>query len=459
MTTFNDKPVYTLTQVAQSIQSMIERTYKFPYYVQAEMVKLNFYPRSGHCFPELVEKDGTRVKTQMRAVIWNSDYERISDNFQRITGEPLKDGITVLCLATIQFSPQYGLSLFIQNIEPSFTLGEMARNKLQTIKRLKEEGVFDANKKRKMPLLPQRIAVISIETSKGYNDFKVTLQGDKNHYPFETELFPSLLQGEKAVVTMLEQLDRIEKRLNDFDCVAIIRGGGGDVGLTCYDQYELAHRVATFPLPILSGIGHSTNETVTESVSFANKITPTEVAYYLISKFSDFEAKVTDLQLTLAKTVRHMLERENACLARTEADFKLAAHKVISYENTQLMKLQQLLQLSGKQLIEVQKRNLDNFAASLRPSVTARLTAEKAALDNFNSTIYIYTKQKLSSAATDISHIEEKIQLLNPANILKRGFSITYHNGSPVLNADSLHPDDELETHFYHGTRQSVVRE
>ncbi len=414
MPTFNDKPIYTLTQVGQSIQSMIERTYKHPYYVQAEMIKLNRYPRSGHCFPELVEKEENKVKAQMRAVIWRNDFERINDNFLRITGEPLKDGITILCLATIQYSPQYGLALFIQNIEPAFTLGEMARNRLQTIARLKQEGVFEANKKLTMPLVPQRIAVISIETSKGYSDFMVTLQGNKQGYHFDTELFPSLLQGDKAVDTMLQQLNLIEKRKDEFDCVAIIRGGGGDVGLSCYDQYALAHRVATFPLPVLSGIGHSTNETITESVSFANKITPTEVAYYLINRFAEFEQRLDELATALAQSVRWMLERENAALAQCEADFKLSFHR--------------------------------------------RLAAENFVLDKARSDIYIYSKQILAVASTRISHFEEKMQLLAPANILRRGFSITLHNGKPVIDASQLPAGSEIETKLYQGTIQSVVK-
>ena len=370
MTSFNDKPVYTLTQVGQSIQSMIERTYKHPYYIQAEMIKLNRYPRSGHCFPELVEKEENRVKAQMRAVIWRNDFERINENFVRMTGEPLKDGITILCLATIQYSPQYGMALFIQNIEPAFTLGEMARNRLQTIARLKQEGVFEANKLLEMPLVPQRVAVISIETSKGYSDFMVTLQGNKQGYRFDTELFPSLLQGDKAVDTMLQQLDLIEKRKGEFDCVAIIRGGGGDVGLSCYDQYALAHRVATFPLPVLSGIGHSTNETITEMVSFANKITPTEVAYSLISRFAEFEQRLDDLGTALVQSVRWMLERENASLAQCEADFRLSFHRRLAAEQFALDKARSDIYIYSKQLrrrqIRIPERQVDHSRIFLR---------------------------------------------------------------------------------------------
>ncbi|MCQ2280472.1 MAG: exodeoxyribonuclease VII large subunit [Bacteroidales bacterium] len=457
MPTFNDKPVYTLTQVGQSIQSMIERTYKYPYYIQAEMVRLNRYPRTGHCFPELVEKEGNRIKAQMRAVIWNNNFDRINDNFERITGEPLKDGITILCLATIQFSPQYGLALYIQDIEPSYTLGEMARNRQKTIARLKAEGIFDANKRLKMPLLPQRIAVISIETSKGYSDFMVTLQGDKHHYLFETELFPSLLQGEKAVTTMTEQLNQIEKRVGEFDCVAIIRGGGGDVGLSCYDDYTLARRVATFPLPILSGIGHSTNETITDNVSFANKITPTEAACYLINRFVDFENRVNELKEMLLKAARLLLERENLIINKSESDLKLTTQKLISRESQRLVEIKTDLKIAGKNIIETHKRNLDSFSAALQRETSNRLSTEKFALDKFQSDIYIYSKQQLAHETAAIMHLEEKLQLLNPSNILRRGFSITYHNGVAVTNAAALKTGDSLKTVFYEGETLSSV--
>lgn len=390
--TFNGKTVYTLTQVGQSIQSMIERTYKYPYYIKAEMVKLNMYARTGHCYPELVEKDGAKVKAQMRAVIWSTQFAAINERFQKITGEPLHDGISILCLATIEFSPQYGLALYIQDIEPTFTLGEMARIRQQAIERLKKENVFTANKHLPLPLLPQRIAVISIETSKGYSDFMITLNENKHSYHFDTELFPSLLQGEKAIVTMLEQLDFIEKRKDDFDCVAIIRGGGGDVGLSCYDHYELAHRVATFPLPVLSGIGHSTNETVTEMVSFANKITPTEVAYFLIGQFEQFE------------------------------------NKIIEY--------QQIIKDFASTAVDRERQNLDLIQNRLQ----------------------LLSKQRFERENAELRFMEEKLRLLDPVNILRRGFSITRLQGIPVTDSTKLSSGDEVETTLYQGVVTSTVK-
>ena len=167
--TFNDRPVYSLSELTGSIKAVINKTYTRAYYVKAEIIRLNKYPHSGHCYPELVEKEGDKIVTQMRAVIWKTQVEEINAKFLKITGEPLKDNISILCLATIEFSPQYGLALYIQDIEPSYTLGELMKNKMAVIARLKKEGVFGANKRLELPLLPKRIAVISVETSKGYS--------------------------------------------------------------------------------------------------------------------------------------------------------------------------------------------------------------------------------------------------------------------------------------------------
>ena len=455
--TFNGKSVYTLTQVGQSIQSMIERTYKYPYYIKAEMVKLNLYARTGHCYPELVEKDGQRVKAQMRAVIWADQYARINQRFIQITGEPMKDGITILCLATIQYSPQYGLALHIQDIEPTFTLGEMARIRLETIARLKKEGVFDANKRTKMPLLPKRVAVISIETSKGYSDFTITLNGNAAGYRFETTLFPSLLQGEKAIGTMLEQLDRIEQRKDDFDCVAIIRGGGGDVGLGCYDNYELARRVATFPLPILSGIGHSTNETITESVSYANKITPTEVAYFLIGKFTDFENKVVEYQNFISTQTLAILQEAKERTAQYESRLQIVGSRMLSRETSRLHELQNLLQLSGRKLLDTHRQLLSDAAITVRDFARDTVGSGQSQLVLLQSKMRLYAKQHLENRRTELSHYSEKLELLAPTNILRRGFSITRHNGKAVTSATDLRPGDTVETTFMEGTKTLKV--
>ncbi|MBE9492523.1 MAG: exodeoxyribonuclease VII large subunit, partial [Bacteroidetes bacterium] len=277
----NNKQVFSLLEVTQSIERTISNRYTNSIWVKAELLKLNHYPKSGHCYPDLVEKSGGAVVAQIRANLWKDDYQQINKIFLETTKEPLKDGINILFNARIKYHPVHGLALQILDIDPNYTLGDMVREKLETIRKLKEEKIFDRNKSLKFPLLPKRIAVISVETSKGYSDFRNKIDKNPFGYRFFYMLFPSLLQGDKAVNDMLKQLARIRKVKDHFDVVAIIRGGGGDVGLNCYDNYNLAKEIALFPLPVLTGIGHSTNETVVQMVAYKNNITPTDVAGYL----------------------------------------------------------------------------------------------------------------------------------------------------------------------------------
>lgn len=412
--TFNDKPVYSLSEISKSIKSIINKTYTRAYYIKAELLKLNAYPHSGHCFPELVEKEGDKIITQMRAVIWKTQVEAINEKFVKITGEKLKDNINILCLATIEFNPQYGLGLYIQDIEPTYTLGELMKNKLAVINKLKQEGVFSANKNLQLPLLPKRIAIISVETSKGYSDFIISLKDNNWNYCFECELFTSILQGDKAISTISARLEEIEKRKQDFDCVVIIRGGGGDVGLSCYDDYTLAHKVATFPLPIISGIGHSTNESVTDMVAFANKITPTEVAYFLIQKFHDFAIQVEEMQDQMRQCVMSILEQEKHKLSQIENNHRLITTRFITHEKSKLDNLQNMMKLSAKNIIENQKK--------------------------------------------DLQALKEHIQLLHPDNVLKRGYSITLLNGKAVTQAKQIKSGDILTTRLFKGNIESEVK-
>lgn len=412
--TFNDRPVYSLSEITKSIKSVINKTYTRAYYVKAEIIKLNLYPHTGHCYPELVEKEGDRIITQMRAVIWKSQVEAINEKFVKITGEKLKDNINILCLATIEFNPQYGLGLYIQDIEPTYTLGELMKNKLAVINKLKQESVFTANKSLQLPLLPKRIAIISVETSKGYSDFIISLKDNNWNYCFECELFTSILQGDKAISTISARLEEIEKRKQDFDCVVIIRGGGGDVGLSCYDDYTLAHKVATFPLPIISGIGHSTNESVTDMVAFANKITPTEVAYFLIQKFHDFAIQVEEMQDQMRQCVMSILEQEKHKLSQIENNHRLITTRFITHEKSKLDNLQNMMKLSAKNIIENQKK--------------------------------------------DLQALKEHIQLLHPDNVLKRGYSITLLNGKAVTQAKQIKSGDILTTRLFKGNIESEVK-
>ena len=313
--TVEGKKVFSLLEVMESVRRTLSERYGSPFWVKAEMSKLNHYTHSGHCYPELLEKKEGKVVAQIKANLWKEDYIRINETFLRVLKEPLKNGIMILFSARITFDPVHGLALRILEIDPVFSLGELEREKQETIDRLHKEGIIGRNKALHLALVPQRIAVISVETSKGFADFRKVVDENSWNYRFFYMLFPSLLQGEKVAESIGRQLERIRLVRSHFDAVAIIRGGGGDIGLSGYNQYELARHVALFPLPVITGICHATNETVTEMVAFRNCITPTDLAGFLIQQFHNFSVPVREAQQALAAGCRQRLSVAGQLLA------------------------------------------------------------------------------------------------------------------------------------------------
>ena len=440
-----------------SLHKMIERTYTRPYYIKAEILKLNYYPYSGHCYPELVEREGNTIKTEMRAVIWSANFKDINRRFTQITGEPLKENIRILCLATIQFSPKHGLALHIEDIEPTYTLGEMVRNRQEVIERLKKEEVFELNRKLAMPLLPKRVAVISVETSKGYSDFMQTLHQNEHGYCFSTELFPSILQGEKAISGILSQLETIGKRQNEFDVVVIVRGGGGDVGMSCYDDYGLTHRVATFPLPVLTGIGHSTNLSVTDMVAHANFITPTDVAFSLLECFRRFEEQLNDCMTRITQQAQLQLAEISQSLLQTETVLQYKLPKVIDEHRNRLGEIANKLVFKSKEMTINQSFQLKGLLQSIGKQMELHIHREQQRLTLIGEQMPKITQTMLQKRTAECDILTGKLQLLSPENVLKRGYSITLQDGKAVKNAAELTKGQVIETRFYEGTVTSTV--
>jgi len=412
-----DQPrkVFTLTELGKSLRSIIERNYSSSYWIKAEIARLNYYPRSGHCYPELVDKAGNVIQAQMRATIWAADYRIINKLFIETTGEPLQEGMSVLFRASVGYHPVYGLSLQIWEVEPAYTLGEMALEKSKTIKKLKEEGVFDLNKLKPMPMLSSRMAIISVETSKGYHDFLNILNAQAKRYNWWHYLFPSVLQGDKAAEGIMSQLRIIKKVKEKFDMVAIIRGGGGDIGLTCYDDYQLAYEIATFPIPIITGIGHATNQTVAEMVAWENKITPTDVAYFVVDKFKTYEQRIE-------KALNKLAERSQNLLA--------SHHQKLEYMAGRFVRLP-----SG--FIMVEKFAIENHVGRLNAGV----------------------KKSILKNAVKLDGIESKVSLLNPLNIMKRGYSITLYKGKRITSVKEIKPGKGITTKLADGEFTSTVND
>ncbi|MEE3413202.1 MAG: exodeoxyribonuclease VII large subunit [Bacteroidales bacterium] len=327
-----ERKVFSLSEVTDSLEINIKRNYPNSFWVKAEISKLNFYKYSGHAYPELVEKKEGKIVSQIRSIIWQSDFQRINAKFLQILKEPLKDDIGIVCRARLNFSSVYGLSLIIEDIDPLITLGNLEKEKNDCIERLKKENIFSLNKEKELTFLPQRLAIISVGTSKGYSDFIQTIEENAKGFKIFTYLFPSLLQGDGASVQLREALSVIEGVKDYFDCVLIIRGGGGDIGLSCYNDYMLCHKIATFPLPVLTGIGHSTNETVAEMISYANFITPTALADFILDRFFGFLADMDNIKKQIVRTSKHVLDKQNIQLQHIKQMLILSSQRRIEKE-------------------------------------------------------------------------------------------------------------------------------
>lgn len=302
----NEK-VFSLKEVASSVKRTLNARYGSSFWVKAEMIKLNHYPYSGHAFPDLIEKQDDVIVAQMRAVIWSADFKRIKDKFRSCCLSDLTDGITILFRASILFDEFYGLSLRIIDIDTSFTLGEMEKQRMLCIERLKAEGIYSLNSSLSLPAVPKRFAIVSVGSSKGYNDFMQIVRKHSSRFAIFTHLFPSLLQGDGAINSISEALDRINDVADCFDAVLIIRGGGGDVGLNCYNHYNLCRAVALCKLPVLTGIGHASNQTVAEQIAWRNFITPTDLADFLFSGFNNAYLEVLNLSKQLKSNADSIL--------------------------------------------------------------------------------------------------------------------------------------------------------
>ena len=429
------KTVYTLSQLTRSIQNVIQQHSSKVVWIKAEIVKLNYYSKSGHCYPALVEKRNGKVIAELRGNIWNTTFDNINRKFKAVLKEELKDDMTVVIQGTVTFHPVHGLALNILDIDPEYTLGELAREKAETIKKLRSAHIFDANKGKTLPLLPKTLAVISVATSKGYQDFLNVIENNQWGYKLHHLLFPAILQGERAVTTISQQLDVISNYSEFFDAVAIIRGGGGEIGLSCFDDYSLSHKIASFPIPVLTGIGHSTNETVSELVSYQSFITPTKIAEFVLQKFHDLSVPIGQASEKIEKEANWLFRNQRSGLQETARLFNSLTVRVMENNKADLTRMAHSLFTSSKELFRVQQDELKH--------------QERSLLNNSQNT--------LKEAAQKIAFSEDKLRILSPENILKRGYSITRQNGKAIRDPEEVNPEVILETDIFGGKIYSQI--
>lgn len=309
------KKVFTLGEFAQSIQRAISINYSQKYWLKAEMTKLNLFPRSGHCYPELSETSDGNITAAFSGFIHRNTYKVINEKFISAIGEPLHDGMKIVAQCSVHYSITRGICLTINEIDINSVLGEQARMRQETVEKLKSECIFTQNKSLVLPRIVNNIAIVSVESGKGYADFMSIINNTSGCH-IKTRLFPALMMGPEAVAQIIAALETIKKQSSDFDAVCIIRGGGGENTLQCFNDIELCRTIATFPLPVLTGIGHATNRTVAEEIAQTSFVSPSELANFFIDRhlaeLSQFKTLTNKISLLIQRAIQSKKNRLDA---------------------------------------------------------------------------------------------------------------------------------------------------
>ncbi len=404
----------TLFELNGMVRTTLERGMRDEYWVEAELAEAR--ETRGHCYMELVQKDplSNTPVAKASAKCWKQTWMLIQPYFERTTGQPLRAGMKVLLRVYPNFHEAYGFSWIVTDIDPTFTIGDLARRRQEIIAALKAQGIFDMNRQLELPMFAQRIAVISSQTAAGYGDFCNQLNDNPYGFRFQTTLFPAVMQGEGVEQSVIAALERIYEEVDNYDCVVIIRGGGATSDMSGFDTLALAENVAQFPLPVITGIGHDRDESVLDMVACIRVKTPTAAAAYLVSHL----LKVSDL-------IDNMNERMMRCATMR---------------------------------IEMQKMRLARLSERL-PAVFSLVKVKREAhLDALDSRLITSVRQFFDRQTHRLDMLGQRAAALDPKLLLSRGYSITIHNGKAVRDKDTLKPGDEIETIFEKGTVKSIVQ-
>ncbi|HZL76588.1 MAG TPA: exodeoxyribonuclease VII large subunit [Bacteroidales bacterium] len=428
------------------------------YWVVAEISEMK-ENNAGHCYLELVEKlpDEKNARAKVKAIIWGKRSMFLKSFFKNSTGETLREGMKVLVRVKIEYHELFGLSLIISDIDPSFTIGEMAIKRQMIINKLEEEGVFSMNKEIPFPAIPQRIAVISSGKAAGYSDFLNHLSENSYGYVFYTALFESAMQGTETEKNIISALDRIADHINLFDVVAIIRGGGSQSDLSWFDSYNIAFHVTQFPLPVITGIGHEKDLSVTDMVAFQSLKTPTAVADYLIDSVANAEDRLNEISSEISEYSKEIINYNKERVESSRVRLIPAAKLLVAGEKELLSgKIIKMIN-TGKEYILKAGIVPANHKSRLVSSAGLFSSAKYKVLDRMSLDLVSRTSYFISKKKVKTDSLENSLLILDPANVLKRGYSITSLNGRIIKSSFETSENDIIDTKFSDGAVKSKV--
>lgn len=405
-------------------------------WITAEIAELNLN-RSGHCYLQLADK-GEKSEQPIavaRATVWASTYRLISSYFVQVTGRTLERGMRVMLLVEPIFHELYGFSLNVKNIEPSFTIGDLERRRREILEQLKSDGVIDMNRSLEFPVFPKRIAVISSQTAAGWGDFKTHLAENSYGYTFNIKLFPAIMQGDGAESSLLNAFDLLAEEVENFDAVVIIRGGGSQTDLGCFDSYNLASYVAQFPIPVISGIGHERDVTVIDYVAHTRVKTPTAAADLFIEAFVTCDALCRNMAERLKRVVNSIVSDEKLYNERLTNRFAAKVKDRLSSEVSLINLYRQKALSNMVSTVERRKERLNMAAVRVKGAV----------------------RQSLIKNGNRLEKSELVVRYSDPVRVLERGYSIALHDGKAVRSAKELKHGDCVTMRFADGNVETTV--
>lgn len=470
----------TLSELNSLIKEVIFDAFPETVWVIAEISELK-ENRTGHCYLELIEKDplSNEILARTRATVWSYTYRMLKPYFETSTGKTFSAGIKVLVQTAVEYHEAYGLSLNIKDIDPTYTIGDLSLKKREILEKLRAEGIFDMNKELPLPLVPQNVAVISSATAAGFHDFVDQLENNSYNFKFHHKLFEATMQGNDAVPSIMAALERIFELEDSFDVVVIIRGGGAQADLSCFDDYDLTYFITQFPIPIITGIGHEKDETITDLVAHTKMKTPTAVAEFLITGVARFYENILNIESEIIQRTRDILHEHNRFLETIVSGINTEGQLFLSTKKGQLNKAifrfktvaSQFVYQKGKHLNEVEndfkyhsksflakkENEISNVSHGLAYGVGHFLQKEQNNLSNVSLILKNDLQKQFAIERNRLTLDEKSIQLLDPKNILERGYTLTLRDGEIIKSKKMLKSGDEIETTFVDGKVKSKI--
>lgn len=448
----------TLRELNEEIKQVLNNNLQISYWVTGEISELK-ENANGHCYLELIQKDDDteRIIARNRAIIWSNNYRMIKAYFETTTRQLFIPGISIMVNVNVEYHEVYGLSLTIFDIEPVYTVGELEIRKQKILEQLTEEGVIYMNKELEFPVIPKNLAVISSKTAAGYEDFRKQLSGNSMGFKFTLKIFPAIMQGKETEASITSALDRIYEYEQLFDCVIIIRGGGSQSDLNCFNSYQIANHIAQFPLPVITGIGHEQDDTITDIVAHTRLKTPTAVAEFLIDIFSERLtelAEFTDI-ITLLLTKKLQTQKQNL-VTKGSKIIQLTKDRYYCAKSD-VRSTGEKLRFAVRNFDERRYKSLSLFFNKLESRSSKHLLKSKYTLTGTEDDLNI----KIQSIIQRNHHLleinSEAIKNLNPLKVLERGYSITMKQGKVIKSGKELEINDQIETLFLKGKIKSSV--